>query len=201
MLILSHTHTCPSHYYRLQGAITPHPEARQICQQRPIYTKKRLANTSKETCKYVKRDLCTFQQTYEKGCAGSASHLGCDGKTLYSNTPHATTENDHDHVNSTARSALHSERVIKNHFIHMPHKPLQSRVVSLAPKCVHYKSFSHTVWCGVATISRLLKITGLFCKRALQNRLYSAKETYDFKEPTHRSHPICALPLFESQIF
>jgi len=43
---------------------------------------------------------------------------------------------------------------------------------------------------GVALISRLLKITGLFCKRALQKRLYSAKETYDFKEPTNRSHPI-----------
>jgi len=42
----------------------------------------------------------------------------------------------------------------------------------------------------VATISRLLKIIGLFCKRALQKRRYSAKETYDFKEPTNRSHPI-----------
>jgi len=43
---------------------------------------------------------------------------------------------------------------------------------------------------GVATISRLLKITGLFCKRALYKRRYSAKETCDFKEPTTRSHPI-----------
>ena len=43
---------------------------------------------------------------------------------------------------------------------------------------------------GVATISRLLKIIGLFCKRALQKRLYSAKETYDFKEPTNRSNPM-----------
>jgi len=31
---------------------------------------------------------------------------------------------------------------------------------------------------------------GLFCKRALQKRLYSAKETHNFKEPTNRSHPI-----------
>jgi len=30
---------------------------------------------------------------------------------------------------------------------------------------------------GVATISRLLQIIGLFCKRALSDRLYSAKET------------------------
>jgi len=42
----------------------------------------------------------------------------------------------------------------------------------------------------VASISRLLKIIGLFCKRALQKTLYSAEETYDFKEPTNRSHPI-----------
>jgi len=41
---------------------------------------------------------------------------------------------------------------------------------------------------GVATIRKLLKITGLFCKSALQKRLYSAKETYNFKEPTNRSH-------------
>jgi len=34
------------------------------------------------------------------------------------------------------------------------------------------------------------KITGLFCKRALQNRRYSAKETCSFMEPTDRSHPI-----------
>ena len=30
---------------------------------------------------------------------------------------------------------------------------------------------------GVATIGRPLKIKGLFCKRALYKRLYSAKET------------------------
>jgi len=47
-----------------------------------------------------------------------------------------------------------------------------------------------SVYGGVATISRLLKIVGLFCKRALSKRLYSAKETYNLKEPTNRSHPI-----------
>jgi len=36
---------------------------------------------------------------------------------------------------------------------------------------------------GVATISRLLKMRGLFCKRALWKRLYSAEDAYDFKEP------------------
>ena len=33
-------------------------------------------------------------------------------------------------------------------------------------------------------------MTGLLCKRALQKRLYSAKETYVLKEPTNRSHPV-----------
>jgi len=40
------------------------------------------------------------------------------------------------------------------------------------------------VWYGVAAISRLPKNIGLSCKRALLKRLYSAKETYNFKEPT-----------------
>jgi len=46
---------------------------------------------------------------------------------------------------------------------------------------------------GMATIRRLLKIVSLFCKRALQKRLDSAKENNNFKEPTHRSHPICVI--------
>ena len=36
----------------------------------------------------------------------------------------------------------------------------------------------------MATISRLHKIIGLFCKRALLKRLYCEKETCNFKEPT-----------------
>ena len=42
----------------------------------------------------------------------------------------------------------------------------------------------------VATISRLPKNIGLFGTRALYKRLYSAKETYVFEEPTNHSHPI-----------
>jgi len=44
---------------------------------------------------------------------------------------------------------------------------------------------------GVATISRLLKIIGLFCKRALKKRRYSAKETNNFKEPTVKNDNCC----------
>jgi len=53
---------------------------------------------------------------------------------------------------------------------------------------------------GVATISRLLKITGLFCKRAPSKRLYSASETYDFKEPAYCSHPIFVQGSFAKEI-
>ena len=43
---------------------------------------------------------------------------------------------------------------------------------------------------GVATISRLLKIIGLFCRISSLLQVSSAKETYNFKEPISRSHPI-----------
>ena len=51
---------------------------------------------------------------------------------------------------------------------------------------------------GVATISRLLKIIGLFCKRALQKRRIFFKETCNFKEPTDRSHPITLILEYQS---
>jgi len=37
---------------------------------------------------------------------------------------------------------------------------------------------------------------GLFCKRALSERLYSAKETHIYKERTDHSHPIWGAPRF-----
>jgi len=56
----------------------------------------------------------------------------------------------------------------------------------------------HTYPYGVAWMNRLLKITGLFCKRALYKRRYSAKETNNLKEPTNCSHaypsPYSSLP-------
>jgi len=43
---------------------------------------------------------------------------------------------------------------------------------------------------GVALVSRIDTIIGLFCKRDLQKRQYSAKETYNLIDLTNRSHPI-----------
>ena len=55
------------------------------------------------------------------------------------------------------------------------------------------KSVRYQIYYGVPTISRLLKITGLFCR--ISSFLWGsfAKETYNFKEPTNRSLPICAM--------
>ena len=49
---------------------------------------------------------------------------------------------------------------------------------------------------GVAMISRLLKHIGLFCR--IHYLLWGsfAKETYHFKEPTHRSNPIGVLSVW-----
>jgi len=50
-----------------------------------------------------------------------------------------------------------------------------------------------TVYCviyEVATISRLLKMIGLFCRILSLLWVSFAKETYHFKAPTNRSHPI-----------
>ena len=43
---------------------------------------------------------------------------------------------------------------------------------------------------GVASMSRMLKNMGLFCKRDLQKRPIFCKETYIFKHPINWSHPI-----------
>jgi len=55
-----------------------------------------------------------------------------------------------------------------------------------------------TLYYGVVTTSRLLKIIGLFCRISSLLKGSFAKETYNFKESTKRSHPIRApstLPL------
>jgi len=44
---------------------------------------------------------------------------------------------------------------------------------------------------GVATIRRLLKIIGLFCRISSLLLGSFAKETYNFKQTTNRSHPVC----------
>jgi len=50
------------------------------------------------------------------------------------------------------------------------------------------------VYYGVATISRLLKIIGLFCRISSLLQGSFARETHNFEASTHRSHPIRRTP-------
>jgi len=50
---------------------------------------------------------------------------------------------------------------------------------------------------GVPAISRLLKITGLFCRISSLLWVSFAKKTFSFKEPTNRSHPISLILLLD----
>ena len=52
---------------------------------------------------------------------------------------------------------------------------------------VHYSCLCR---CKLATMNRLLKIISLFCRISSLLKGSSAKETYNLKKPTHRSHPI-----------
>ena len=73
----------------------------------------------------------------------------------------------------------------------------KQRVRELAGECVYASRYLFVFEYGVATTSRLLKIIGLFCKRALLKRQYSAKETCNFKKPTNRTHLIAQHRLCE----
>jgi len=50
---------------------------------------------------------------------------------------------------------------------------------------------------GVALVGRIDKIIGLFCKRPLLKRPYSAKKTCNLIDPTHRSQPITCQKQYE----
>jgi len=56
--------------------------------------------------------------------------------------------------------------------------------------CVAYFIVHYSWYYGVASASRIDEMIGLFCKRALQKRQYSANETNNSVDPTDRNHPI-----------
>jgi len=63
----------------------------------------------------------------------------------------------------------------------------------ITPTCVHTMIYIHTLMIylhmGWLRLVGSLKLWSLLQKSPIK-RLYSAKETYNFKEPTNRSHPI-----------
>ena len=99
----------------------------------------------------------------------------------------------HTHMHHRMCDMTHSYVTCLIHIWDMTHQSVGHdtfmRVTWLMHTPLHASSQYGAVY-GVALVSRLLKITGLFCKRALWKRRYSAKETYNCREPTNRSHPI-----------
>jgi len=93
---------------------------------------------------------------------------------------------------------LAANHVLKNMCMHMyvyihTYTNTNTHAFDVYFACIHFEDKNDTGHThGVATTSRLLKIVGLFCKRALQKRLYSAKETCNLNEPTNPSHTIVA---------
>ena len=134
-------------------------------------------------------------------------HAATHCTTLHHTAPHCTTlHHTATHCNTDYRDcAIYSLLDVLSNILHkilglFYKRALETRLYSsihvwyhwVRVKCdmthSHVLSNAIHVWHGVATISKLLKNIGLFCKRALEKRLYSAKETYNFKEPTDRSH-------------
>ena len=72
---------------------------------------------------------------------------------------------------------------------------LQKRYTSLRSLQIVANPYAIVLLLQGGEVSRLLQIIGRFCKRALKKRRYSAKESYNFKEPTNRSNPVCNVAL------
>ena len=81
------------------------------------------------------------------------------------------------------KTHTHTHTLIRTH----THTRIHLWVVCALPPFTHtHCEFDY----GVASISRLLKIICLFCRISSLLLGSFAKETYNFKEPTSRSHPI-----------
>jgi len=92
------------------------------------------------------------------------------------------------HLHFENRAGIQGVRILMRHHPVVRTRPSNTLHSFIPVQTLLPHAFEYAY--GAATISRLLKIIGLFYKRALQKRRYSAKETRNFKEPTNRSHPI-----------
>jgi len=126
-------------------------------------------------CKHIKTctNTHTHTHTHTRTCTHTRMHTTTHARTHTHSFSHSLILSfSHSLILSFSHSLIPSERML---YLVSTHERMFFRCIS------RY---------GVATISRLLQITGLFCKRARRKRLHSTKETYNFKEPTNRSHPM-----------
>ena len=106
------------------------------------------------------------------------------------------------HIHLYIHIYIHIYICIHTHIYDFRERALRVRFLSRRPRwpCISTTMYEHhTLWdqrylwlarYGVATISRLLKIIGLFCRISSLLEGSFAKETYNFKEHTNRSHPV-----------
>jgi len=96
----------------------------------------------------------------------------------------------HKHTHTRARAHIHTHTHTRNALVggHRDKRPININKRSM----VNHKSTSNqsskpctVAQYGVATISRLLKIIGLFCRISSLLQGSFAKQTYNFKEPTN----------------
>jgi len=140
-----------------------------------------------------------FEDGCERGCGRPQLQLSATRFTLHHTATHCNIRQcTATHCNALRRTATHCN-TLRHTATHC--NTLRSGVDTLSfaiirpfspspPPPTHTRNRQSYRCYGVATISRLLQIIGLFCKRALRKRRYSAKKTYNFMEPIHRSHLI-----------
>ena len=105
---------------------------------------------------------------------------------IYSPPPHIFAKSDAHHLHVHVEVASISPTHVYTHILTRKHKSrrLQQKLKFLTSQLDNY--FTH----GMATCSRLLRSIRLFCRILSLLQDSFAKETYNFKEPTRRSHPI-----------
>jgi len=116
-----------------------------------------LCNSFRSTRRFCVRDMNSFRdmnswsrmlKSYDEFTQHTATHSGCN--TLQ----HTATRDTHFLYGSWPEHHIHSHPVCSVWYRHLSANPTRLVIAT------------HTSY-GVATISRLLKIIGLFCKRAL----------------------------------
>jgi len=119
-------------------------------------------------CKYTCVYVCVYVFVFVSVCVYVSRPCLSNGATHCNTLRHTAT-----HCNTLQHTATHKRSTSLCMLIQMSNTSL----VSDMSYTNELQDARHVIYTWLATCSRLLKIIGLFCKRALWKRWYSAKET------------------------
>jgi len=119
------------------------------------------------------------------GGGGSGIILHTQTKHTHTHTRKQTHTHIHTHTHTQPQIRAHTRTHTHTHIIQTVQRVAKKN--ELRQRLVRLHSY------GMATISRLLKMIGLFCRTSSLLLVSFAKETYNFQEPTSHSHPIVTL--------